>query len=57
VFFRSNCVLSLIQDKKAVLQEAYNALKMGGEMHFSAMYADSNMDENMSKEGLLWSMS
>jgi SAM-dependent methyltransferase len=36
----SNCVINLSEDKAAVLSQAYRALKHGGEMYFSDVYAD-----------------
>ena len=36
----SNCVINLSEDKAAVLAQAHRALKEGGEMYFSDVYAD-----------------
>jgi SAM-dependent methyltransferase len=36
----SNCVINLSEDKARVLSQAYRALKHGGEMYFSDVYAD-----------------
>lgn len=36
----SNCVINLSENKAAVLSQAYRALKEGGEMYFSDVYAD-----------------
>ncbi len=35
----SNCVINLVEDKLAVLKEAYRILKTGGELYFSDVYA------------------
>ncbi|XP_070827368.1 arsenite methyltransferase-like [Chaetodon trifascialis] len=50
----SNCVVCLCADKKAVLQQAYNALKEGGELYFSDMYASKVIPDHMKKDPLLW---
>ncbi|XP_048397201.1 arsenite methyltransferase isoform X2 [Stegostoma tigrinum] len=50
----SNCVICLCPDKKAVFAEAYRALKEGGEMYFSDMYASEPVDENLKKDSVLW---
>ena len=36
----SNCVINLAADKEKVLKEAFNVLKVGGEIFFSDIYAD-----------------
>ena len=36
----SNCVINLSENKAAVLSQAHRALKEGGEMYFSDVYAD-----------------
>ena len=36
----SNCVVSLVTDKQAVLRGAFNLLKLGDEMYFSDVFAD-----------------
>ncbi|XP_078264931.1 arsenite methyltransferase [Rhinoraja longicauda] len=50
----SNCVICLCPDKMAVFQEAHRALKEGGEMYFSDMYASEPLDEELKKDALLW---
>ncbi|KAF7668860.1 hypothetical protein LDENG_00282820 [Lucifuga dentata] len=50
----SNCVICLCPDKKAVLQEAYNVLKEGGELYFSDMYASKVIPDHMKQDSLLW---
>ncbi|XP_041667390.1 arsenite methyltransferase [Cheilinus undulatus] len=50
----SNCVICLCADKKAVLQQAYNVLKEGGELYFSDMYASKVVPEHMRDDPVLW---
>ncbi|XP_076027480.1 arsenite methyltransferase [Genypterus blacodes] len=50
----SNCVMCLCPDKRAVLQEAYNALKEGGELYFSDMYASKVIPDHMKSDAALW---
>ncbi len=50
----SNCVVNLSSDKKAVLTSVYNALKNGGEFHFSDVYCDRRLPENIRKHELLY---
>ncbi|XP_017288845.3 arsenite methyltransferase isoform X2 [Kryptolebias marmoratus] len=50
----SNCVICLCPDKKAVLQQAYNALKEGGEFTFSDMYASRVVPDHMKQDPVLW---
>lgn len=50
----SNCVICLCADKRAVLQQAYNVLKEGGEMYFSDMYASKVVSDDMKKDPILW---
>ncbi|XP_019944121.2 arsenite methyltransferase [Paralichthys olivaceus] len=50
----SNCVICLCPDKRAVLQQAYNALKEGGELYFSDMYASKVVPEHMKHDAVLW---
>ncbi|XP_018542734.1 arsenite methyltransferase [Lates calcarifer] len=50
----SNCVLCLCPDKKAVLQQAYNVLKEGGELFFSDMYASKVVPDHMKQDPVLW---
>ncbi|XP_004075738.1 arsenite methyltransferase-like [Oryzias latipes] len=50
----SNCVICLCPDKKAVLQQAYEVLKTGGELYFSDMYASSVIPDHMREDPLLW---
>uniref|UniRef100_A0A3Q3WEL2 Arsenite methyltransferase n=1 Tax=Mola mola TaxID=94237 RepID=A0A3Q3WEL2_MOLML len=50
----SNCVICLCPDKRAVLQQAYNALKEGGELYFSDMYASKVIPDHMKQDPVLW---
>lgn len=50
----SNCVVNLSPDKKAVIEEAYRVLKVGGELYFSDIYADSDLPEEIRKHKVLW---
>ncbi|XP_064631599.1 arsenite methyltransferase-like [Lineus longissimus] len=50
----SNCVVNLSPDKRAVLREAYDSLKVGGEMYFSDVYCDKVLPEHIRKEKVLW---
>uniref|UniRef100_UPI0037E8C459 arsenite methyltransferase n=1 Tax=Semicossyphus pulcher TaxID=241346 RepID=UPI0037E8C459 len=51
----SNCVICLCADKRAVLQQAYNVLKEGGELYFSDMYASKVVPDHMKQDVVLWS--
>ncbi|KAM9359114.1 arsenite methyltransferase [Symphorus nematophorus] len=50
----SNCVICLCHDKRAVLQQAYNVLKEGGELYYSDMYASKVIPDHMKKDPVLW---
>lgn len=50
----SNCVINLSQDKRAVLEQAYNLLKPGGEIYFSDVYSDRRVPESLVKDPLLY---
>ncbi|XP_026222926.1 arsenite methyltransferase [Anabas testudineus] len=50
----SNCVICLCPDKRAVLQQAYNVLKEGGELYFSDMYASEVVPDHMKQDPVLW---
>uniref|UniRef100_A0A3P8T680 Arsenite methyltransferase n=1 Tax=Amphiprion percula TaxID=161767 RepID=A0A3P8T680_AMPPE len=50
----SNCVICLCADKRAVMQEACNALKEGGELYFSDMYASKVIPDHMKQDPVLW---
>lgn len=50
----SNCVICLCPDKRAVLQEAYDVLKDGGELFYSDMYASEVVPDHMKQDAVLW---
>ncbi|XP_070762288.1 arsenite methyltransferase isoform X2 [Enoplosus armatus] len=50
----SNCVICLCPDKRAVLQQAHNVLKEGGELYFSDMYASKVVPDHMKQDPVLW---
>ena len=41
----SNCVINLSPSKHKVLEAAFNALKSGGELYFSDVYADRRLSD------------
>lgn len=43
----SNCVINLSPNKPQVLQGVYDALKDGGELHFSDVYVDRRLSEEV----------
>jgi len=50
----SNCVINLSPDKAAVLAGANKALKVGGELHFSDVYADRVLPTEVRENMELW---
>jgi len=50
----SNCVINLASDKEAVLNEAFNLLKPGGEMYFSDVYADRRIPLALQQDKVLY---
>ncbi|GAA3914988.1 methyltransferase domain-containing protein [Litoribacillus peritrichatus] len=50
----SNCVINLCQDKEAVLKQAYNLLKPGGEIYFSDVYSDKRVPEALLSDPVLY---
>ncbi|KGL75447.1 Arsenite methyltransferase, partial [Tinamus guttatus] len=50
----SNCVVNLAPDKSAVLREAYQVLKPGGEMHLSDVYVSGHLSEAARAHRVLW---
>ena len=50
----SNCVINLSPDKDAVLQQAYQLLKPGGEMYFSDVYADQRLPAELQNDPVLY---
>jgi ubiquinone/menaquinone biosynthesis C-methylase UbiE len=51
----SNCVVNLCEDKGAVFQEAYRALKDGGRMELSDMVTSSPFPLDMRQKAGVWS--
>lgn len=49
----SNCVLNLCEDKEAVLKQAYQLLKPGGEFYFSDVYADRRIKPEFKTDPVL----
>jgi len=49
----SNCVINLSPDKPAVLKQCYDALKYGGELHFSDVYSDRRVPEKVRNDDVL----
>ena len=50
----SNCVINLVPNKDAVLQEAYRVLRDGGELYFSDVYASEPVSEELRSDAVLW---
>ena len=50
----SNCVINLATDKQAVLNNAFDLLKPGGEMYFSDVYSDRRISKELQKDPVLW---
>ncbi|XP_040599327.1 arsenite methyltransferase [Mesocricetus auratus] len=50
----SNCVINLVPDKQQVLHEVYQALKYGGELYFSDVYASLEVPEDIRSHKVLW---
>ncbi|TRY81812.1 hypothetical protein DNTS_001890 [Danionella cerebrum] len=50
----SNCVICLCPDKKRVIREAFRALKEGGEMYYSDMYASKAVPDSLKEDIVLW---
>ncbi|MCR9133366.1 MAG: methyltransferase domain-containing protein [bacterium] len=46
----SNCVVNLAFNKRAVLQGAFDLLKLGGEMYFSDVYADRRIPNHVAND-------
>ncbi|PIA16791.1 S-adenosyl-L-methionine-dependent methyltransferase [Coemansia reversa NRRL 1564] len=49
----SNCVINLSPNKKLVLEGVHQALRKGGELYFSDMYADARLPESVRKNDVL----
>jgi len=50
----SNCVVNLVEDKESVLRQVYRALKFGGELYFSDIYADRRLPEELRTNPVLY---
>ncbi|WP_435250651.1 methyltransferase domain-containing protein (plasmid) [Vibrio sp. nBUS_14] len=50
----SNCVINLSPDKEAVLKQAFNLLKPGGEIYFSDVYTDRRVPQTLVNDPLLY---
>ncbi len=50
----SNCVINLVEDKKAVLLHVFNLLKEGGEFYFSDIYSDRRISSALKKDSVLY---
>jgi SAM-dependent methyltransferase len=50
----SNCVINLVEDKQAVIKQAYRLLKPGGEMYFSDVYCDRRIPEELVRDEVLY---
>lgn len=50
----SNCVINLSPDKEAVLKQAYQLLKPGGEMYFSDVYSSKRVPPELVDDPLLY---
>jgi len=50
----SNCVVNLSPDKPAVIKGVYDALREGGELYFSDVYADRRVPESVRQHKVLW---
>lgn len=50
----SNCVINLSTDKEAVLTQAYELLKPGGELYFSDVYSSRRVPQELVNDPLLY---
>lgn len=50
----SNCVINLSPDKEAVLRQAYELLREGGEVYFSDVYSDRRVPEKVKSDPVLY---
>ena len=50
----SNCVINLITDKQAILDQAYRLLKPGGEVYFADIYSDRRIPEALTADPVLY---
>ncbi|KAJ2449154.1 hypothetical protein EV183_005039 [Coemansia sp. RSA 2336] len=49
----SNCVVNLSPNKRQVFSSVFDALRVGGEFHFSDMYADQTIPESLRQHKML----
>jgi SAM-dependent methyltransferase len=49
----SNCVINLVDDKRAVFEAAFDLLKTGGELYFSDVYADRRVPASLRRDPVL----
>ncbi len=49
----SNCVINLVDDKQAVLDQAWRLLKPGGEFYFADVYVDRRVPEPLKQDPVL----
>lgn len=50
----SNCVINLVKDKEKVFKNAFQKLKVGGEMYFSDVYADRRVPKHLQDDPVLY---
>ena len=50
----SNCVINLVTDKQAVMEQAWQLLKPGGEIYFADIYADRRVPEALTTDPVLY---
>jgi arsenite methyltransferase len=50
----SNCVINLVADKQAVLEQAFRLLKPGGEVYFADIYSDRRIPEALTADPVLY---
>lgn len=50
----SNCVVNLSPDKKRVLEQVHQVLKVGGEFYFSDVYSDRTIPDELRQHKVLW---
>lgn len=50
----SNCVINLASDKEAVLRQAFEILKEGGEFYFSDVYVDRRVEQSLVEDPELY---
>ena len=50
----SNCVINLVTDKQAILDQAYRLLKPGGEVYFADIYSDRRIPEALTADPVLY---